>query len=249
MFFLLSKLLLFLIFPISWIFILLLFSLITKNNKRRKNLLLTAIIVFFIFSNTFLLNHFAKLWDINTYAPTTKKYSCAIVLGGFASFDTNGQGFFNAASDRFIQAIKLYTTGQASKILISSGSAGILKNQLKEADYVYTQLRALNTPDSSIIIENQSRNTLENAQFTKRLLQSKHIPPPYLLVTSAFHMRRALYTFQKTGVDVVAYPCDFMTGKEELSLFDFIIPSSDTLTKWNFYIKEMVGYFVYHFKV
>ncbi len=248
MFFILSKLLTVLIFPISWIFILLIWSFITKSHKRKQRLLLVAIIVFIIFSNSFLFSRCANAWDIDTHNLPSKKYSCAIVLGGFTSFDADGNGYFNAAADRFIQGIKLQKTGVTSKILISGGSAGIIKNKFKEADYVYTQLKALNIADSSILIENQSRNTIENAQYSKRLLQKQHVPPPYLLITSAFHMRRAIYTFKKYGIDVVPYSCDFIAGKEEQSIGDFILPNSDALNKWNFYIKEMIGYVVYHFK-
>jgi uncharacterized SAM-binding protein YcdF (DUF218 family) len=249
MFFILSKVLLFLLQPICWIFFLLIFSAITKNIKRKKRLFFIALGLLWFFSNPFFLNQFARLWDIPPQNTPSGTYSCAIVLGGFSSFDKDGNGYFNAASDRFIQAVKLKTTGKVSKILISGANGSLLNGKdFKEADYVSAQLKELKFADSTILIENQSRNTIENALFSKRILMEKKVQPPYLLITSAFHMRRALYTFKKAGVDVVPYPCDYFAGRGSSSVTDFIIPDAAILAEWNTYLKEAVGLIAYRFK-
>ncbi|WP_157543965.1 YdcF family protein [Mucilaginibacter paludis] len=189
------------------------------------------------------------MWDITQGPPPEGKYSCAIVLGGFSSADQDGNGYFNGSADRFIKTLQLKVTGRVPLILMSGGNGQLIKtSNLKEADYVFSQFKAFNIPDSCIMIENQSRNTLENAMFTKRILIDKKVPGPYLLVTSAFHMRRSAYIFKKIGINVTPYPCDFIAGKSAVSLSDFIIPDPLALAQWNIYIKEVVGFVAYYLK-
>ncbi|MEP6582752.1 MAG: YdcF family protein [Ginsengibacter sp.] len=204
-----------------------------------------SIFIFLIFSNPFLLNQFARWWDVKeTNLPPGKTYSCAIVLGGFASEDYNGDGYFNSTSDRFIQLIKLRAEGKVSRLLISGGNSKLLPTAFRESDWVALQLKDFNIPDSNILIENQSRNSFENALFSQKLLDSARLKPPYILVTSAFHMRRALSTYKKMGVDVIPFPCNFIAGKGKTDIGDFI-PSLGTFGTWYYYIKEVVGSAVY----
>ena len=210
-------------------------------------MLIVSLSIAFIFSNGWILDQFARAWDIKTYPPTNQRYSCAIVLGGFAGEDINGAGYFNSSSDRFISGLKLITQKKASTILISGGNGSLIKSEFQEADFVKTQLNILNIPDSLILVENKSRNTLENASLTKKLLETKHLEPPYLLVTSAFHMRRSLYTFKAAGLEVLPYPCDFKAGNTKLYYDDFL-PNAGVMDTWSMYIKEVIGYIVYYFK-
>jgi uncharacterized SAM-binding protein YcdF (DUF218 family) len=201
-----------------------------------------------IFTDPFLLNEFAKNWDIKPVPlKQSGSYSCAIVLGGFSGEDGNGNGFFNGSADRFIQGLKLLTTGKVSHILISGGSGNLIHNKFKESDWVKTQLIQFKVPDSCILIENRSRNTIENAAFSKQLLKDNHLQPPYILVTSAFHMRRSLGIFKKSQLEVIPYPCNYMTGIGNASLND-LIPDAAVLGGWDFYIKEVIGTAVNYLK-
>ena len=245
MFFILSKLLIYLLFPISWILVLLIFACFTKNKKYKNKSLITSVVLLLFFSNPFLLNQFAKYWDIETISFKNPSYSCALVLGGYINEDNSGQGFLNAAADRFIQGIKLKESGKVTHLLFTGGSANILPNKFNftEGNWISRELKAFHIPDSTILFEKKSRNTIENIQFSKKILEAKHLPPPYLLVTSAFHMRRALLICKKEKLNVVAYPCNFFAGKGIFTFADFI-PSAQTLSDWNIYLKEMVGYIV-----
>lgn len=246
MYFILSKVLLFLILPISWITVLLLIAVISKEKKRKQTFLLAAIIVLYIFSNSFLLDQFAKRWDIQpTVLNNIQPYSCAIILGGFSGSDAKDNGYFNTASDRFVQGVKLFTTKKTSRLLVSSGNGNLIPGAFREAAWVKTQLLQFNVPDSAILIENNSKNTFENAKFSKALLEQAHLEPPYLLVTSAFHMRRSLMIFKKAGISVIPYPCNYISGRGWADLF---IPNADALSGWNFYIKEVIGYVVNYLK-
>eukprot|EP00257_Ricinus_communis_P024174 XP_015584322.1 uncharacterized protein LOC107262639 [Ricinus communis] len=113
----------------------------------------------------------------------------------------------------------------------------------REATWVGNEVKKLNVPDSAVIQENQSRNTLEDASFSKKILEQQHLTPPYLLVTSAFHMRRALLIFKKAGINVVPYPAAFSGDGSHVSV-DSFIPDGGTLSGWGTYTKELVGYVV-----
>ncbi|MDN3580975.1 YdcF family protein [Mucilaginibacter flavus] len=244
MFFILSKVLAFLICPFLYAFVLLALGIFLNKPKWKRKCLLAGFIILWIFSTPLLLNLLARAWDV---APETlqpnKTYSAAIVLGGFSGDDKNGKGSFNWAADRFIQGVMLQKTGVVKKILISSGNGNLFADGFKEADWAKSQLTILQVPDSCILIENQSRNTRENASYSKQLLVKEHQKGPYLLVTSAFHMRRSLQIFRKQGVEVIPYSCNYVAGDKSFSFADFV-PSADVLGGWNIYIKEIIGVIV-----
>ena len=202
--------------------------------------MVAAIVLLVLFTNPFLFNQFAQSWDIAPYKPDSKKYSCAIVLGGFSSSDGNNGGYFNTSADRFLQGIKLLSNGQTSHMLITGGNGNLLSGGFKEGLWVQKQLKEFNYPDSAILIESESRNTLENARFSKLILQKAKLSPPYLLVTSAFHMRRSLMIFKKAGINVVPYPANYLVRRK--AVISDIIPKTDVLSYWDIYIKEVVGY-------
>jgi len=247
MFFVLSKLLLLFILPFTWIAACLIATLIVRKPHLKRRFFISGMVLLLIFSSPFLLNQFAKRWDIQQVPLRSGPYSCVIVLGGFSGEDANGQGVFNPCADRFIQALKLLTTGKASHILVSGGNGNLLAGDFRESDWVKGQLEQFKVPDSLIVIENQSRNTLENAAFSKTILAQKHLQPPYLLVTSAFHMRRARDIFQKQKMDVVPYPCNYMAGNGKFMITD-LIPDAGPLMMWGIYTKEVIGHTVNQFK-
>ena len=241
MFFIFSKLLLIFIMPFTWAMSLLVAALLIKKPKLKRRLFLSSVILLLIFSDPFLFNRFAKTWDIKPVPlKNNAQFSCAIVLGGFSGEDANGNGFFNGAADRFIQGIKLLNTGRVSHILITSGNGNLIHDNFEEADWAKTQLQLMKVPDSCILIENRSRNTIENAAFSKPVLEKSGLKPPYLLVTSAFHMRRSLGIFKKAKIDGVPYPCNYIGESDKIAIDDFV-PDSGIFGGWNLYIKEVVG--------
>lgn len=247
MFFVLSKVLLIFILPFTWILGFFIATLATGNPKLKRRFLVTTLVLLLIFSSPFVINQFAKLWDIDPVPLQNKQYSCVILLGGFDGVDANGEGIFNERSERFIQSVKLFNTGKASHILMSGGNGLLFGGNFREGTWVKTQLKDFNVPDSAMIIENNSRNTFENAAFSKKMLDEKKLKGPYLLVTSAWHMRRSMAIFKKQGLDVIPYPCDYIQGRGKFSFADFI-PSADPLSDWNLYMKEVFGSIAYHFK-
>lgn len=245
MFFVLSKVLLFLLSPVIWILIFLIRGLVISDPRKKKRAYITALIISLIFSNPWLFGSIARKWDVQpvTFAAGSR-YDCAIVLGGFNGVDRHGMGYFTFSADRFIQAVKLYKTGVVSHLVITGGSGKLFGDNFKYSSWVANELKSVGIPDTAIVVDNLSRNTEENAMFTKRILATRNLKPPYVLVTSAFHMRRAMFIFHSFDIDVKPFPCNYFAGLGTPGWQDFI-PQISMLTSWTIYTKEMVGFCVY----
>jgi len=250
MFFILSKILSFLLTPIVWIVALLLFSWITKNEKRKKRSFMWGMILLLVFSNRFILDEAVRAWEIKAIPQgSLHSYDAAVVPGGLSSWDPTLQRIqFNRAGDRLFQAIELYKKGIVRKIVFTGGSGSLQHQQYKEGDYVQRYLRDIGLPDSAIVIERNSRNTYENAVMTKKLLDSLMPNGNYLLVTSGMHLRRAKACFDKAGLKTMAYSTDNYSGPRKFQLDHLLLPDAETLQNWNFLLHELSGYVVYKMK-
>jgi uncharacterized SAM-binding protein YcdF (DUF218 family) len=243
MYYLLSKALLFLITPLDWIIFLLLMAAFTNRKMLRKRCSIAAVILLVVFSNGWLANWFTHTWEWKPVTlPPSAHFSSCIVLGGFTSQVSPSDGRFSAAADRFIQGMRLQTMGTVTHILISGGNGNFNPGTYSEATWAKAQLRQLNIPDRVILIENRSRNTLENAQYSAEVLKKSGLKPPFVLVTSAFHMRRAMMIFKKTGLHVVPYPCNYFTGDVYAPTWGDLIPNFESIPSWGYTLKEMFGY-------
>ncbi|MEI9935381.1 MAG: YdcF family protein [Ferruginibacter sp.] len=243
-----SALLTILLSPINWIIFVVIIQFITKTARTKRICRLTALTIFILFGNTWLLTLYARLWDAKAVnLVSDKSYSCGIVLGGFASPDENGNGYFNSTCDRFIETIKLYKLGKIKHILISGGNGKKKDEQFTEGEWAKQQMNIMGIPDSVIFCEDRSNNTADNAVNTKRLLDSLSLKPPYLLVTSAYHIRRAALLFKDAGVVSVSYPCNYIAGKDRLSVWG-IIPDPENLLHGILISKKAVAYSIYYLR-
>lgn len=249
MFFILSKILLFLIKPLVWVVFILLRAIITNDEIKRKRRVIIAAIILFICSNGFLVNEALKSYEDKGNANRDSVYNVGVVLGGFSTRDLNtSRTVFFEASDRFLQALKLYHQGKIKHILISSGSASVMNQTVKEADAVHDYLVSISVPDSVVIVENKSRNTSENAKYTLAILDSMNIKKGILVISSAWHIPRAKLCFrQREGIHY------FATNFYSKPIHDFspdnlLVPSAEALAKSEYLFKEWVGYAVYWLK-
>jgi uncharacterized SAM-binding protein YcdF (DUF218 family) len=247
MFFVLSKLLIVLLRPLCWILALSIWALITKNAKRKRKLLLIATCILFICSNKVLVNELARAWELPPVSSSEKLPSTAVILGGYAEFDAKRNRVqLSDAADRLFSPVVLLHQKKLKKVILSGGAASLTGRLKPEADYVFPILKSLGIPDSSVLVENKSRNTFENAINTGLLLDSLKINDTILLVTSAFHMRRALGVFKKAGIKVKPYPVHFISDYGRgYFLPDWFIPSSEALFRTDALLKEWFGYFAY----
>jgi uncharacterized SAM-binding protein YcdF (DUF218 family) len=239
--FFLSKFLLFLIKPLVWVFVLLLFSLFVKNARKKRQLLIAAIAMALFFSNKVIVTQVAK-WYEPTF-PALQHYKVGILLGGFSSFNQEASTLKSQyAGDRLTQTLKLYYTGYIDKILMSGGSGRLFDKTVVEADYTKDYLQAIKLPDNAVIVENKSRNTKENFVYAMALLgELGEAEGKILVITSAWHIPRTKLLAEKQGLmNFDYYPTNSMV--DSLTIEDYWLPQPSAIWHWEILVKEWVGY-------
>ncbi|MEM8527368.1 MAG: YdcF family protein [Bacteroidota bacterium] len=250
MFFLFSKLLNFLINPLVWILAAMVYALWTKKERRRKKSLWLALGLFLFFSNEFLSNQLLHWWEKETITADqiqTNEYDIAILLGGYGDPYTipNHDRFnFAPSANRFTQTYELYRTGKIKRILLTGGKSDIWQENQSESILAQNLLLRLGVPDSAILLEPDARNTRENALFTQDLLD-KIEHGDNLLITSAFHMKRAKACYDKVGISYTPYAVDHRSKRSPKSLKYYLVPDSGSFSTWKMIIKEWIGFVVY----
>jgi uncharacterized SAM-binding protein YcdF (DUF218 family) len=184
------------------------------------------------------------------YAPADRsiKGDVAVLLGGGINGGSDdGAPSIGHAADRALHAARLYRAGRVRYILISAGNLPWLRSRVPEAEQIASLLNEWGVPNEALIIEGQSRNTYENAQRSKPIWDA-HGFRSGLLVTSAFHMPRALAVFRRAGFAVEPAPADFQVGPVLEGGPLALIPDAGALAASSTAFKEWLGFFVYRFR-
>jgi uncharacterized SAM-binding protein YcdF (DUF218 family) len=169
-----------------------------------------------------------------------------VVLGASIDADisaAHGTAVVRRAADRIIAAAALAQRYPNARIIFSGGSANLVSNDTREADYAGAVFESLGIAKTRLIMERRSRNTLENAEFSKALAAPK-AGERWLLVTSAFHMPRSVGLFRKAGFVVEPYPVDWWVGGRG-DLFTFSNMAVDGLVRTDLAVREWIGLIAY----
>lgn len=149
-------------------------------------------------------------WDDTRGAPDG-----IVVLGGSIEPDlsaAHGAAVFGPSIDRIVAAAGLAHRYPNTRVVFTGGNAGLGSGDAaREADFALPVFEAFGFSKDRLIMERRSRNTEENAEFSKALVSPKN-GERWLLVTSAYHMARAVGIFRKAGFVVEPYPVDWRTG-------------------------------------
>lgn len=168
-----------------------------------------------------------------------------IILGGSIDPDislAHQTPVVRQAADRVIAAAELARKYPDARIVFTGGNANLVANDAKEGDYAGELLERLGVARSRLTIERESRNTVENAEFSKKLVNPKP-GERWLLVTSAYHMPRSIGLFRKAGFAVEPYPVDWRVGKlDELFIINMAM---DGLSRTDVAIREWLGLVAY----
>jgi uncharacterized SAM-binding protein YcdF (DUF218 family) len=180
-------------------------------------------------------------WDESLGAPDG-----IVVLGGAISPDVSaarGQAALNESAERMTVVAALARRYPAARILFTGGSGSLVAGEAAEADFVLPLFESFGIARERVTLESRSRNTAENARFSKDLAQPK-AGERWLLVTSAYHMPRAIGVFRKEGFAVGAYPVDWRTrGAQDVVMpFDRI---SRGLARTDTALHEWAGLLAY----
>lgn len=173
-------------------------------------------------------------------------YAGIIFLGGFEDGNISAVRENLALSDsaeRLSETARLARQLPSAKVVFTGGAAVILGKGQNARLAVGAYLRDIGIRADRLVLEGNSRNTWENAVFTHRLLKPKP-DQRFLLVTSAWHMPRAVGVFRKAGYNVTAYPVDYRTrGPEDLGRPFSFLPNG--LKQVDNAVKEWIGLTVY----
>jgi uncharacterized SAM-binding protein YcdF (DUF218 family) len=169
-----------------------------------------------------------------------------IVLGGAIDIQASvarGVPELNEAAERMTAAVELAQKFPAARIVFSGGEATLILGGANEADFALAFFESLGMPHERLLLENRSRNTFENAAFSKVLAQPKP-GERWLLVTSAYHMPRAVGVFRAVGFAVEPYPVDWRTPGAAGAAMPFS-SIADGLKRTDAASREWIGLFVY----
>lgn len=169
-----------------------------------------------------------------------------VVLGG--AFDTRiartrGGAEFNEAADRATEALLLARRYPQAKVIFSGGDASIFAEDVPETESAEAFFVGAGLPRDRLILDSRARDTFENAVYSKQLADPKP-GETWLLVTSAFHMPRAVGCFRKAGFDIQPYPVDYRTPGGA-TVWQPSSASIRNVEKVHFAIREYLGLLAY----
>jgi uncharacterized SAM-binding protein YcdF (DUF218 family) len=180
-------------------------------------------------------------WDASRGPPTG-----IISLGG--AFDTvvseaRGEVALNEAAERLTVMAELVRRYPEAHVVFSGGSGRLIYGGATEAELAARLFESFGIPKQRVILEGKSRDTDENARFTKELV----LPKPgerWLIVTSAHHMPRSIGTFRAAGFPVEAFPVDYRT-RGAADLLRPFATLGDGLRRTDTAVREWVGLMAY----
>lgn len=220
------------------------------KKKWGKRLLWIGIGILVFCTNPFIANQALLAWE-----PEYKEfdeinsYEIGIVLTGVTNLSKTAydRTFFNKGADRITHALQLYRMSKIEKILITGGQGLNPVNPQSEAELLRRFLKMTGVPAEDILIEDKSKNTAQNAEFTKAFMESNGVNTnqDFLLITSAFHMYRAKGCFDKVGLNTETFPTDYYSYDTKYDIPALFFPSADALTYWHKLVKEWIGITVY----
>lgn len=179
-------------------------------------------------------------WDASRGAPAG-----IVVLGGAVSADiaaARNDVALNEAAERMTATVDLARRYPNARIIFSGGEGNLLYDG-NEAQAALRLFERLGVAAGRVAIEDQSRNTIENAVFTRQIASPKP-GERWLLVTSAYHLPRAIGVFRKAGFPVEAYPVDWRTRGVEDALRPFSTVG-EGLRRTDTAMREWAGLVVY----
>lgn len=251
MFYFLSKLLDFLIQPYNVLLIGLIIVFFKVKGRGAKWLTGSIFLAFCLCSNIFLVGALETLWahPPKKVNEIDRQYDVGVVLsGGLLYSGATDPDIIDLEvnSDRLMAAFVLYKKGICKKLLLTGTDAvDLLREGRGEVQQAQSLLISWGVPAEDIILELRARNTRENAVFTANMLEKSAELDGILLITSAFHMRRAKACFDKVGLTVETFPADNPADLNGIPLKRLLLPDARAFVSFQRLWREWVGMLTY----
>jgi len=251
MFFILSKTVGFFTIPSNFLLAIGLLGVVLLCTRFRRlaswlvvtSLVLIALVGFSPLGNVLLLPLEQRFppWDASRGPPDG-----IVVLGGAILPEVSlarGAVALNESAERITGTAELARRYPNARIIFTGGTSSLMFDAPVEAPIAVKEFEALGIAHERITAEEQSRNTIENAVFS-RLLADPKPGERWLLVTSAFHMPRAIAAFRAAGFPVEAYPVDWRT-RGPIDAAEPFASFTDGLARTDLAMHEWIGLLAY----
>jgi len=171
---------------------------------------------------------------------------CIVLLGGVvgAPLAPRVEADLGENIDRVYKSAQLYRAGKARSLIVTAGNQPWSQSPWAEADLIRELLMEWCVPKDAIFLEGSSRNTRENAMYSKNVIDSINCKES-LLVTSAAHMPRAVAAFRSVNVSVVPVSTDVRIVESSMPAPMDFLPSAGALAMTSEAIREWIGQWVY----
>jgi len=174
-----------------------------------------------------------------------KTAEAIVVLSGMIEERKNAPlGEWSGAVDRFEGGLDLFKAGRAPLLIFTGGWVSWIPNAKPEGEILVQRAVNLGVPKDKILVTGKVQNTEEEAIAVAQLCSRRLVEgrkPRIILVTSAFHMRRAEMLFRKSGFEVTPFPVDLQTSENSGITPLSFLPSVQALARSETAIREMIG--------
>mgnify|MGYP001033743441 FL=1 len=228
-----------------------LFLLLLNYKKPVKKNILIVILFLWTFSIGFVAD---LLWKLVEYPWQRIDENSAPAADAIVVLSNNGlntaPGKANIIEwrdpDRFFAGVTLFQKGKAPRLFFTGGVIPYEKTLKDEGTLYKEHAVSLGIPSSAVLTTNRVVNTAEEAIAIRRMLNTSNSPSKILLVTSAFHMKRAKKQFERQGLLVHPFPVDFKTTKSSpwQSPYQWI-PNAQSLNRSSQALREFLGRAIY----
>ena len=177
----------------------------------------------------------------------------AIVVLAGGRFKPVGNGlsqWTEPVVNRFEAGVELYLAGRAPLLLFTNGAVPWEGCYEAIESSVMRLAEKRGVPRHALVTTEKVRNTAEEARGVAKVLNKQSTAEKggkIILVTSAFHMRRAALLFERAGFEVIPFPTDFwVCRKQQFSMMD-LLPTAQGLKQTETALREWYGYLYYAF--
>ena len=218
--------------------------------RKRSFVLLLTVVMLMLFSlpitSKFLAQNNERDYAIKAVSDV-KNADIALVLSGQIiriKRDNKVYYEFSGAIDRLFAGVELAKANPKMKLMFTGGKLPWTIGE-PEGVILANFARRYGVPSSQIVILGEAKNTAEEAQLVKQWMKDKE--RDVVLVTSAFHMKRAVSIFQSNDLSIIPYPVDFVGSSGKMHVLDFI-PTAGALSQSTSAIREQQGRLFYKLK-
>ena len=238
----LYKILPFFVTPLGFI----LFLLFIYIFYRKSFLVFTSLIILLISTNSFVGNYLFQKLEY-PYKPilidNIKKSDAIVVLSGMIhQIGTEVNSKYEWSDpDRFFAGLKLLKQNKSNVLIFTAGQVPWANNWKPEGFILKDKAIEFGIEENKILVTENVKNTYEESLEVLKLIPQRS---SIILVTSAFHMERSIYLFEKQGFKVNPFPVDFKISNKRITILDFI-PSLGALNSTSAFIRENIGRLYY----